>query len=391
MQLAQWMRRERPPETFVADTPQSVRGVVVAYSAAEPHNPHNHESVTRIGIARKLAALKGYDFGGEYDPHERYSGGVFFVPGHTIVGVGTAQALGITTEHDLFGGVVPHEFVATKTITHPLVDAKAWTPRGWSSDFTNRTQDAVLPGYSAFTAEDARRAGRLLLARGAVRVKPALAIGGRGQTVAANAADLDDAIASIDPRELELCGVVLEEHLLEVTTYSVGRVRVDDLIATYVGTQRLTADHQGVEVYGGSDLTVANGDFDVLLALDLPVEARLAVKKAQTYDSAAMACFAGLFASRRNYDIAAGNNEATGERHCGVLEQSWRVGGASGAEVGALEVFRAEPATRAVRAACFEEYGAGPAPRDAFVYFNDVDDEVGQILKYTIVEPYVDA
>jgi hypothetical protein len=37
--------------------------------------PDVDEKTTRTCIARKLAALKGYDFAGEYDPAKRYGGG----------------------------------------------------------------------------------------------------------------------------------------------------------------------------------------------------------------------------------------------------------------------------------------------------------------------------
>jgi hypothetical protein len=72
-----------------------------------------------------------------------------------------------------------------------------------------------------------------------------------------------------------------------------------------------------------------------------------------------------------------------------VLEQSWRIGGASGPEVAALEAFRADPSLRAVRARSTEAYGE-PAepPRGARVHFNGVDPQAGPLVKYTIVEPH---
>jgi hypothetical protein len=102
-----------------------------------------------------------------------------------------------------------------------------------------------------------------------------------------------------------------------------------------------------------------------------------------------MGCFPGLFASRRNYDVAQGL-DAGGRRRCGVLEQSWRAGGASGAEVAALEAFRAEPALRAVRASTGEFYGERetPPPPHATVYFRGVDERVGPITKYAVVEAH---
>ena len=366
-------------------------GLVVCYAPGESSNVASHEAVTRMGIAKKLAALKRYEFAGDYDPSRRYQGPLYFVPGTTLVASQVADALALRSEDDLFGGVVPHQFIATKSITHPLVDGEARAPEGWSSRFTDAVRDAVLAGYSAFSVEDAQRAGARLLERGAVRVKPALAIGGRGQTVVADADELNAALAVIDPEELATCGVALEQNLAEVTTYSVGRVHVGDLLATYFGKQMLTTDNKGNHVYGGSALTVARGDFDALLALDVPDDARIAVDQARKYDDAARACFPGFFASRRNYDTVQGLDDQG--RSCGgVLEQSWRIGGASGAEVAALQMFQADPAAQAVNARCVEVYGEGETPpADAIVYFHGMDDGVGFITKYTQVEPHVDA
>jgi hypothetical protein len=145
-------------------------------------------------------------------------------------------------------------------------------------------------------------------------VKPVRATGGRGQVVVADVAGLESALGAVEPEELSAYGLVLEENLVEVTTYSIGQVRVGDLVATYHGTQRLTPDNAGAAVYGGSDLVVVRGDFEALLALDLPDEARSAVTQARAYDAAAMECFPGMFASRRNYDVARGFDSRGRER-----------------------------------------------------------------------------
>ncbi|MEN3355391.1 MAG: hypothetical protein V7640_3549, partial [Betaproteobacteria bacterium] len=368
---------------------RGAQGVVVSYAPEDGFNPESHECVTRMQIAQQLATLKGYEFAGEYDESAPYAGAVYYVPSRTLVGPETAARLGIRDEHDLFGGVVPHAFVCTKTITHPLVN-DARVPEGWCPHFTAAVTGAVLAGHAAFTREDAERAGQKLFEHGPVRVKPALAVGGRGQSVVKDMVALKRALAEIDARELASCGVVLEQNLEDVTTYSVGQVCVAQLIATYVGTQGLTTDHHGAEVYGGSDLIVARGNFDALLTLDIGSQARRAVMQARTYDQAASKYYRGFFASRRNYDIAEGR-DCEGRTCCGVLEQSWRVGGASGAEIAALEAFDADPELQAVRARCIETYGpCEPPPRDAMVYFCGVDEKVGPITKYTVIEPYVD-
>lgn len=181
---------------------------------------------------------------------------------------------------------------------------------------------------------------------------------------------------------------MLEGHLEQVTTFSVGQVRVGGQLASYYGTQRLTADNGGEEVYGGSDLVVVRGDFDALLALDLAEATRLAVRQAQVYDAAAAACYRGFFASRRNYDIAQGV-DGRGQPRSGVLEQSWRIGGASGAEVAALQRFREDDAVAVVRASSVELYGEQQVPPEgATVLFRGDDAEVGFITKYVMVEDY---
>jgi hypothetical protein len=166
---------------------------------------------------------------------------------------------------------------------------------------------------------------------------------------------------------------------------------VADLVATYYGTQRLTPDNGGAAVYGGSELFVARGGFEALAGLGLPEEARLAVSQARVYDEAAEGCFAGMFASRRNYDVARGL-DAEGRWRSGVLEQSWRIGGASGAEVAALEAFRTDPALRTVRASTVEAYGehVPPPPAHAAVYFRGVDERDGPMTKYATVESHGD-
>jgi hypothetical protein len=65
----------------------------------------------------------------------------------------------------------------------------------------------------------------------------------------------------LDPSDLAQHGLALERNLDDITTYSVGQVRRDDLTGTYCGTQRATPDNAGATVYGGSDLLVVRGDY----------------------------------------------------------------------------------------------------------------------------------
>jgi hypothetical protein len=359
-------------------------GTVVTYAADEGLT--EHEVAARVAVARSLAALKGFDFRGGYDPALQHDGPLYFVPSETLSGEEAAR-LGIRGADDLFGGVVPYPFVGTKTITHPLASRDAERPEGWSEAFPQRVHSVVLPGFAAFTRADALKAAQRLLEQGPVRLKHGRGIGGKGQAVAKDTAELAAALEAIDVAELARCGMVLEPSLDEEATYSVGQVRVGGLCASYCGTQKTTTDNHGEPAYGGSDLVIVRGDYDVLLKTKLEKKMAMAVRQAMAFDAAAEE-FPGLFASRRNYDVLSGR-DARGRWHCGVLEQSWRIGGASGPEVAALEAFRADPGLRAVRARSTEAYGerAEPPP-GARVHFSGVDPQAGPLVKYTIVESH---
>lgn len=157
--------------------------------------------------------------------------------------------------------------------------------------------------------------------------------------MASDYAALQSALDAHDADEISSHGVVLEENLSEVETFSVGTTVLGPHRIAYWGLQRFVQAPNGGEAYAGSDLEVAQGDYDALLAFDLPPKARAAIEMARRYDAATFAAYPGLFASRRNYDVIVGT-DARGHRRAGVLEQSWRVGGASGAEIAALEAFR---------------------------------------------------
>jgi hypothetical protein len=362
---------------------------VFTLNANAGHGPPGHEAATRAGIARRLARLTGFSYAGEHDPNAIAPGCSYFVPGDTLMS-DVAAKLGIIGADDLFGGVVPAGFVATKAITHPIVAVDACAPPGWSTEFPRLVAQSVLAGYSAFARKDALRAGRMLLERGPVRIKLASGIAGTGQWVVDDEAALAAVLATVADDEITRSGVIIEEHLEDAITHSIGHVRVAELVATYCGTQHTTTNNDGVEVYGGSELRVVRGGFNALLALELPVEVRLAIAQARVYDDAADRCFPGFYASRRNYDVAQGV-DATGRRRSGVLEQSWRIGGASGAEIGALEAFQADPSLQSVRAVSYEIYGDGAQPpAGAAVYFRGVDPRVGALTKFTVVEAYAD-
>src|SRR5256885_8234958 len=88
---------------------------------------------TLAWVAESIARFKHCEFGGVYD-RDAHGMRTYFVPDETLL-CEQAEALGIRSEHDLFGGVVPYAFVKTKIISHTLVDRRAERPDGWSDAF----------------------------------------------------------------------------------------------------------------------------------------------------------------------------------------------------------------------------------------------------------------
>jgi hypothetical protein len=342
-----------------------------------------HEAFTLTHVARRLAELIGCEFAGRHDQRRRYPGRLFVFAIDPLLPE-EARALGVTSAADVFGSVVPHEIVATKAITHELVHPRAARPAAWWAEFGARVSGAVLPGYTVFSARDARTATRRLLSGGAARAKDPLGAASRGQTVIDGPRDLDKLLEGWDGEALARHGLVLERNLARVQCRSIGQVRVADLVMSYHGVQRETTDNDGGPAYGGSDLACVRGGWEALEGLALSPQIRQAIAQARVYD-AATAVLPDFLASRRNYDVGQGV-DAAGRSYSGVFEASWRPGGASGAEVAALQVFAADPAAERVDVATVERHGhdAEPPP-EACVHFRGVDPRSGPALRYTLI------
>jgi hypothetical protein len=295
-----------------------------------------------------------------------------------------ASSLGIRSPDAFFGGVVPYPFVKTKAITHQLVDGQADRPGGWSSAFADLVRNVVLHGYTVFSARDARVAAKRMLPHGPIRLKKPLSVGGRAQTVISYAKEMDAFLEQFPREEITAFGLVIESNLHQVVTLSIGQIVIGNVTMTYHGTQRLARDNEGRTVYGGSDLVCVRGGWGVLAELPMSAEARLGVAQARAYEDA-MRVYPGFLASRRNYDVGQGVDNA-GEWRSGVFESSWRTGGASTAEILALAAFMEDPVLRVVKASAVKQFGPGhEAPRDAIVHFRGDDPQDGPIVRYTVV------
>ena len=366
-------------------TPIQRKKMVVAHSTRE--GAPQHEVDTNRALARWLAQILGLKFGGSYDPEQHAGRDLYLLPTQTLVGPGQARALNIKGPEDLWGGYVEHDFICTKAISHGALGPEAITPEGWSSVFCERVREVVLDGLSVFALKDAREAATRLLYSGPVRLKPVHACAGRGQEVIRSLDEFDALLARPEAEQLFKDGVVLEQDLREVVTHSVGQSFIGDYVLSYCGEQYLTKDGHGEEVYGGSDLIVVPGYYEDLLKLDLPDDVRQAIEQAQVFDAAADEAYPGFYASRRNYDIAQGL-DADGQRRSGVLEQSWRMGGASSAEVAALQSFINNPGLKAIHVSSVETYVDQALPADAIEVYRGPAENSDFLLKYVTVKSY---
>ncbi|WP_374672932.1 DUF3182 family protein [Ideonella sp.] len=359
--------------------------------------PLDHDAAAKARVAESLAELLGLDYAGVVEAAVPSDRPLYLVPSDTLTSLEDARRLGIRGPEDFFGGVVPHAFVATKLVSHPLVRPEADAPAGWCTDaeWRERIQGATLPGWSVFTPADAREAARRLLVGGSLRLKDPAGVGGLGQWVVHNLDELDTHLLALGESRIARAGLVLERNLRRVVTHSVGQARVGPHLASYHGTQVLTTNHRGVEVYGGSTLRVVRGGFDALLEDAAEDAVRRAVERARVFHDAVMAAYPGTMASRCNYDIAEGVDDA-GRAWCGVLEQSWRIGGASGAEIAALHALHRDPGLRRVRASTCETY-IGPdtdtitLPPGAWLLYDGPDAHGGRLVKHVTVSRDVDA
>jgi hypothetical protein len=366
-------------------TPAQRKKLVVAHSVRS--RAPLHEVETNRALARWLAQILGLRFGGSYDVERHATRDIYLVPTQTIVGAQDARQFGLKGPDDLWGGYVEYDFICTKAITHGLLNNDAVAPKGWSPLFCERVRTVVLDGVSVFSLKDARPAATHLLYSGPIRMKPIHACAGRGQEVINSLDQFDEVIARPDATKLFSEGVVLEQDLQNVMTHSVGQTAIAGKLLSYCGEQYLTEDGVGEKVYGGSDLLVVQGGYDDLLALELPDEVRLAIQQAQVFDAAADEAYPAFFASRRNYDIVQGL-DANGQRRSGVLEQSWRMGGASSAEVAALQAFVNDPGMPAIRVSSVETYTDQALPADAIEVFRGPAESSDFLLKYVTVKSY---
>lgn len=359
--------------TFDKVVGHALRGVPMA----------GHEWATHDWIVHEVARLMRLPCMG-IDEDGTCHANAFHVPDDTLTSM-QAGMLGITGAGQVLGGVVPHAFLATKVVSHPLVNDDAVRVEGWNQELANALVQATLPGYTVFSEADARLGYARLRGSEPVRFKLATGVGGRGQWLVEDASAFEQLLAGLPTGYLATQGVVLERNLRAATTYSVGELHCAGIDVAYHGTQSTVKDEEGRDVYGGSDLWFVRGILSDLAGSALSAAQRLAVQKARLYDGFIAAAYPGLQLSRRNYDVVLGGEGM--DETCGVLEQSWRVGGATPAELAAIALFQRDPALCRVHAGTREVYGDGPPPPGAEIYYQAAAPGSGPRFKYRMSSP----
>ncbi|MEZ2721843.1 DUF3182 family protein [Paenalcaligenes hominis] len=270
-----------------------------------------------------------------------------------------AENLGVESIHDLYGGVVPYDFVKTKVLSHPLFHSSYSAPAGWHYGLGQTLLPYTLKGYSAFSVQDAFWTARGLIHDGPIRIKFAHAKASHDQFVCSHYQEVTDLLLQNRFEALLEQGVVIEEQLTDTTTYSVGQAEVAGMLISYIGEQSQTQNHEQLPTYGGTHLLAVQGGYEELSkVVNTPILVE-AIALGQNYERCIQAAFPDFYASRRNYDVIHGT-AWDGSDRLRVLEQSWRMGGASMAELLAISAFLDTPSLPSVQAWTQERYTRKP-------------------------------
>lgn len=281
-------------------------------------------------VAERLASI----IGGQVCNSQASIGERYHVP-HAALTKDVSEQMGIATHDDLFGGVVEVRPHRDKAILHPKVHDSDQKSNWHSSQFARLVSSAVLPGFSTFSISDAERAFHELAGQGyGVRCKDPTRDGSGGQWEIRDSNHLGEILRWLPAGQIREHGIVLEPNLIDPQTFSVGQIYLNGNFYSYFGQQETTTSPKGNPTYGGTTLTMVRGDFSKLSQIVPSPELRLAVQQACTvYDAYSIY---NPIVSRANFDVIQGQT-ANGENLSGVVDQSLRIGGASPAEVMAIE------------------------------------------------------
>ena len=283
----------------------------------------------------------------------------YFVPHAALIRT-TSEKMGVRTADDIFGGVVEIAAHRDKAILHPRVPGYEQNCMWHSSKFAARVATAVLPGFSVFSPHDAHTAFRQLSGEGySIRGKDPTCDGGGGQWVVADENHLNSIIASLPEGKILNHGFVLEPNLIDPVTLSVGQIYLNRRFYSYHGYQESTTSPKGNETYGGTTLTMVRGGLGSLAQSVADPLVAHAINQARTVYEA-YSEYDPLI-SRANFDVVQGR-ATNHDVLSGVVDQSIRIGGATPAEMLAIETLENDPTARRVTSRVTIRWNPEPLP-----------------------------
>jgi hypothetical protein len=279
-------------------------------------------------VAHRIAGI----LGGEVLPLDSRTenDSLYGVP-FDAVDVFTATDYGMKGVGDLYGGVVQHRSQADKSILHPLVTDDAVCPHWYTPALAEFAEDAIMTGFTVFSAQDARIAAEKLHRQGwqDLRTKEPQCLGGAGQSILASQNDLDNLQQNNGVSEQH--GLVIEPNLRRPRIYSAGTLHLAGHTISWVGSpwNKMVS---GELKFAGNRILAIKGDLNDLSAtFDRSSQLSLAVAKAAVVHEGYGKAI-GAIISRATYDIC------TTDEVSGVIDPSLRPSGTSPAELAAYEI-----------------------------------------------------
>lgn len=313
-------------------------------------------------IARDIAGYLGLPFKGEVA--EKSNGVDYLVPASTL-STAEARKLGVSGEHDFYGGFVDHIQQVGKSILHPSSSRNA--PEFYSHEFSEEIGGLVLPGVTTFSKAEIIRGFQSLASRNIeARLKMPSESDGNGQSVIKSEEDLTQKLKDLDDKCLREHGIVLEQNLQDIRTISVGRAQIGSEMYSFIAHQKDGSGKQNEEINGsflGASLRVVRGGLNNLNILkDLDIDDHEAVEGAWKFD-ALYNKFMKPVSSRMSYDYLIGSDRY-GARKGGITDITARLGGNCPALMVAIDKLKSDRSLSSIATRVDLLYNPGSGAKD---------------------------
>jgi len=278
--------------------------------SSQEYRPYIRER--NAAVAQAVSKIAGLEFDGEIDDlsSER----------NVIPAVTALKTKVLDSQFSLYGLLIDRENHVHKTILHTI--ATGFKQRSQSEEVCKGVEGRfVLPGYSAYDAEQAQRAFNLLLQEhGRVRLKAANESDGNGQISFETQDMFNNYITHGIGRE----GVVLEPDLYHPATYSVGFCVLNNIQYSFVAQEKKATRSNGTDEYRGADATVCAGPIEELRKFAQNTQQNEAIELASGFHN--VYSHVDPIASRLSFDVIMGE-DFRGNYQSGVVDITGRIGG----------------------------------------------------------------